>query len=109
MALSEACAGGLGLAQLPMVVALPALRAGRLRVLLPDSVPKTLRLFMYYPDRQLPARVRVFVDFVMEVLQNDPDLDVSAHEFAFDAADAEKKSFTAEAQRTQRGRRVKGK
>ncbi len=109
MALSEACAGGLGLAQLPMVVALPALRAGRLRVLLPDSVPKTLRLFMYYPDRQLPARVRVFVDFVMEVLQNHADLDVSAHEFAFDAVDAQKKSLTAEAQRTQRGRRGKGK
>jgi DNA-binding transcriptional LysR family regulator len=100
-ALSEACCGGLGLAQLPLVVALPALRVGRLRVLLPDSVPKNLRLFMYYPDRQLPARVRVFVDFVMEVLQKHPDLDVSAHEFAFDA---EKKGFTTETQRTQRAR-----
>jgi hypothetical protein len=64
--------------------------------LLPDSVPKTLRLFMYYPDRQLPARVRVFVDFVMEVLQNHPDLDVSPHEFAVGAIDAEKNRFTAE-------------
>jgi LysR family transcriptional regulator, regulator for bpeEF and oprC len=104
LALSEACCGGLGLAQLPLVVALPALRAGRLRVLLPESVPKTLRLFMYYPDRQLPARVRVFVDFVMEVLQHHPDLDVSPHEFAVGAIDAEKKGFTAGTRRTQKGR-----
>ncbi len=82
LALSEACCGGLGLAQLPMVVALAALRAGCLRVVLPDHVPKHLRLFMYYPDRKLPARVRVFVDFVMEALQDHPDLEVSPYEFA---------------------------
>jgi len=63
------------------VVALPALRAGRLKVVLPDAALTGLRLFMHYPDRQLPARVRVFVDFVVETMQSHPDLDVPAAQF----------------------------
>jgi DNA-binding transcriptional LysR family regulator len=82
LALAEACCAGMGLAQLPLVVALPALRAGRLKVVLPDAAPKGLRLFMHYPDRQLPARVRVFVDFVVALMQSHPDLDVPAAQFA---------------------------
>jgi DNA-binding transcriptional LysR family regulator len=85
LALNEACCAGMGVAQLPMVVALPALRAGRLKVLLPDAVPRSLRLFMHYPDRQLPARVRVFVDFVAQLMQHHPDLDVHPSQFAVDA------------------------
>lgn len=81
LSLSEACCAGLGLAQLPLVVALPALRAGRLKVVLPESAPTGLRLFMHYPDRQLPARVRVFVDFLMAMMQSHPDLDVPAAQF----------------------------
>jgi DNA-binding transcriptional LysR family regulator len=81
LALSEACCAGLGLAQLPLVLALPALRAGRLKVVLPDAALTGLRLFMHYPDRQLPARVRVFVDFVVEMMQSHPDLDVPATQF----------------------------
>jgi DNA-binding transcriptional LysR family regulator len=81
LSLSEACCAGLGLAQLPLVVALPALRAGQLKVVLPDSAPTGLRLFMHYPDRQLPARVRVFVDFVTAMMQSHPDLDVPAAQF----------------------------
>jgi DNA-binding transcriptional LysR family regulator len=85
LALAEACCAGMGVAQLPMVVALPALRAGRLKVLLPDATPRGLRLFMHYPDRQLPARVRVFVDFVVQLMQSHPDLDVLPSQFAVDA------------------------
>jgi DNA-binding transcriptional LysR family regulator len=82
LSLCEACCAGLGLAQLPLVVALPALRAGRLQVVLPQAAPAGLQLFMHYPNRQLPARVRVFVDFVLELMQNHPDLDVGAAQFA---------------------------
>ncbi len=82
LALTEACCAGMGLAQLPLVVALPALRAGRLKVVLPQAAPQGLRLFMHYPDRQLPARVRVFVDFVLALMQTHPDLDVDPAQFA---------------------------
>lgn len=81
-ALCEACCAGLGVAQLPLVVALPALRAGRLQVVLPASSPTGLQLFMHYPDRQLPARVRVFVEFVARRMRTHPDLDTDPARFA---------------------------
>jgi DNA-binding transcriptional LysR family regulator len=81
-ALAEACCAGLGLAQLPLVVALPALRTGRLKVVLPGSSPQGLQLFMHYPDRQLPARVRVFVEFVASRMRTHPDLDIDPATFA---------------------------
>jgi DNA-binding transcriptional LysR family regulator len=86
LALVEACCAGLGLAQLPLVVALPALRAGRLKVVLPQTSPRGLQLFMHYPDRQLPARVRVFVEFVALRMQTHPDLDIDPAQFAVGAA-----------------------
>lgn len=65
--LTRACADGLGIAQLPQPQVLPLLRTGQLNVLLPDSVAEGIQLFIHYPSRkQLPARVRVFVDFVVE-------------------------------------------
>jgi DNA-binding transcriptional LysR family regulator len=82
LALAEACCAGLGLAQLPLVVALPALRAGRLKVVLPALAPAGLQLFMHYPDRQLPARVRVFVEFVARLMRSHPDLDTDPAQFA---------------------------
>jgi DNA-binding transcriptional LysR family regulator len=95
-ALSEACCAGLGLAQLPLVVALPALRAERLKVVLPGAAPTGLRLFMHYPDRQLPARVRVFVDFVVAMMQSHPDLDVPAAQFVAGAPKPRAPIATAE-------------
>ena len=81
LALMEACCGGLGVAQLPLVLALPALRAGRLHVLLPETAPIGLMLFLHYPDRQLPSRVRAFVDFVIEVMRSHPDFAIDAAQF----------------------------
>jgi DNA-binding transcriptional LysR family regulator len=86
LALCEACCAGLGLARLPLVVSLPALRAGRLKVVLPNSSPAGLQLFMHYPSRQLPARVRVFVDFVAQRMRNHPDLDTDPAQFAASTA-----------------------
>lgn len=81
-ALAAACAAGMGVAQLPLVVALPMLRTGTLQVLHPALSPRDMRLFLHYPDRQLPARVRVFVDFVLETARNHPDLALDAGHFA---------------------------
>ncbi len=47
----------------PQPRALPHLREGQLKTLPPDHVPGVWQLFIPYPRRkQLPARVRAFVD-----------------------------------------------
>jgi DNA-binding transcriptional LysR family regulator len=74
-ALLRACVDGVGVAQLPMPLALAALRSGQLKTILLDSVPQGWQLFIHYPSRkQLPARVRVFVDFCLDLLGGHPDL-----------------------------------
>ncbi len=73
--LLQACLGGLGIAQLPQPLVLPALRSGVLRQVLPQHAPDNLQIYLYYPSRkQLPARVRAFVDFVTQGLAGHPDL-----------------------------------
>ena len=65
---------GLVLAPLPLV--LPLLRAGALVPLLTDWVASGVQLFIHYPNRRnLPARVRSFVEFLLEQLRSNPDLD----------------------------------
>ncbi|MGB4116560.1 MAG: LysR family transcriptional regulator [Polaromonas sp.] len=79
--LQQACLDGLGIAQLPQPMALTALRQGQLKTVLPDHAPEGWQLFIHYPTRkQLPARVRVFVDFCIEHLGGHADLsaDVAA-------------------------------
>jgi DNA-binding transcriptional LysR family regulator len=81
--LAQACVDGLGIAQLPQPVALPMLKGGQLKVLLPDSVAENIQLFIHYPSRkQLPARVRAFVDFVVEHFAGHPDLTADISGFA---------------------------
>ena len=80
-ALLQACLDGIGIAQLPQPIVLAALRQGHLKTLLPEHVPEGWQLFIHYPSRkQLPARVRVFVDFCVEHFGGHADLiaDVSA-------------------------------
>jgi DNA-binding transcriptional LysR family regulator len=72
--LLAACEAGLGIAQLPQPMALDALRCGRLKMLLPEHTLQSLQLFVHYPSRRhLPARVRAFVDFAVELLGGHPD------------------------------------
>ena len=81
--LLAACEAGLGIAQLPQPVALAALRAGRLQLLLADHTLQGLLLFLHDPSRQqLPARVRAFVDFVVQQFGGHPDLSVDPAEWA---------------------------
>jgi len=64
---------GLALAPLPMV--LPLMRAGALRPVLVPWVSAGAHLFMHYPNRRnLPVRVRAFVEFMLERLAANPDL-----------------------------------
>jgi DNA-binding transcriptional LysR family regulator len=73
----RACVDGVGIAQLPSPLALPELRAGKLKLLLPEVVPQGWKLFIHYPSRkQVPARVRAFVDFCIEHLGDHTDLKV---------------------------------
>jgi DNA-binding transcriptional LysR family regulator len=73
----RACVDGVGIAQLPSPLALPALRAGELKLLLPEAIPQGWKLFIHYPSRkQVPARVRAFVDFCLEHFGDHADLKV---------------------------------
>jgi DNA-binding transcriptional LysR family regulator len=84
--LMQASVDGLGITQLPQPLVLNALRNGQLKVLLLQNVLEGLQLFIHYPSRkQLPQRVRVFVDFVVEHFAGHPDL--TADVASFVAAD----------------------
>jgi DNA-binding transcriptional LysR family regulator len=83
LTLMQACVAGAGLAQLPLPMALPALRAGGLKVVLPETTVEDLRLYVHYPSRRhMPVRVRAFVEFVVEKLENHRDFQVRAGDFA---------------------------
>jgi len=65
--LGRAAACGLGIALLPMPHALPLLDSGELVRLLPDWHAEAKPLCIYYASRkQLPAKVRVFVDHIVK-------------------------------------------
>jgi len=64
-----ACAAaGLGLVQVPRYRVADDLRAGRLAEVLPDYPPEPMPVSVLYPqNRQLSARVRVFVDWICDL------------------------------------------
>lgn len=65
--LLTAAKSGLGLAMLPEYAVRRDLEAGRLARVLPDHrLPQRMLQVIYPPARHLSARVRLFVDFVME-------------------------------------------
>jgi DNA-binding transcriptional LysR family regulator len=81
-ALLQACQDGLGIAQLPQPLALPALKKGQLKTLLPHNQMDGWQLFIHYPSRkQLPARVRAFVDFCIEHFGGHADLSADTAAF----------------------------
>jgi DNA-binding transcriptional LysR family regulator len=81
--LLQACVNGVGIAQLPQPLALAALRQGQLKVVLLEHVPESWQLFIHYPSRkQLPARVRAFVDFCVDELGGHPDLAADVRPFS---------------------------
>jgi DNA-binding transcriptional LysR family regulator len=63
---------GLVLAPLPFV--LPHFRSGALAPVLPQCVSRAAQIFIHYPSRKLPARVKSLVDFLLDSLRRHPDL-----------------------------------
>jgi DNA-binding transcriptional LysR family regulator len=81
--LQQACSDGLGIAQLPHPMVLTALREGTLKTVLPEYMLEGWQLFLHYPSRkQLPARVRVFVDFCVEHFGGHADLSADISSFS---------------------------
>ena len=67
MAARAAAVSGLGWAILPDFIAAPDLATGRLVSALDEWIPKGGGIFAVYPHRRyLPAKVRVFVDFLVQ-------------------------------------------
>jgi DNA-binding transcriptional LysR family regulator len=61
------CAGGNGIAQTIELGLAPMFASGALVQVLPDWAEERFPLYAYYPSRHLPpAKVRAFVDFVVE-------------------------------------------
>ena len=62
------CEAGLGIAQMPRYRIGEALKSGRLRELLPANPPPSLPMtILYLQQRQMPARLRVFIDWLVEL------------------------------------------
>ena len=71
--LEVACAAavdGVGLARLPSLVCGQEVRAGRLVVLFPGEAPQSRPVYAVYPSRrQLPTKVRAFIDCLSELVE----------------------------------------
>jgi DNA-binding transcriptional LysR family regulator len=74
-ALLDACARGLGLACLPLPLVMPLFRSGQLRPVLTEHIESRADVYLHYPSRRnLPARTRCFVEFVVNQLRDEHDL-----------------------------------
>jgi DNA-binding transcriptional LysR family regulator len=75
-ALLQAARAGVGISLLPSFVCGAALARGELVSLFPDHDLGALRVYALFPHRTLlPARVRLFVDLLVERTGRDPDAD----------------------------------
>jgi DNA-binding transcriptional LysR family regulator len=73
MAARAAAVAGLGFAILPDFIAAPDIEQGRLIPVLAERMPKGGGIFAVYPHRRyLPAKVRVFVDFLVQWFKKFP-------------------------------------
>ncbi|MHB9833545.1 LysR family transcriptional regulator [Paraburkholderia terrae] len=69
-AMAHAALAGLGVAFLPTPHAAPWLESGQLMRLLPGWYAEVSPITIYYPNRKLlPAKTRVFIDFVVEAFR----------------------------------------
>lgn len=72
-ALSQAVLGGLGLALLPTFIVGRELQAGRLVEVLPGYLPVEHFVYaVHLPNRHLPLKVRVFIDFLLARFGTEP-------------------------------------
>jgi DNA-binding transcriptional LysR family regulator len=74
-ALVSAALHGQGLVCAPLPLVLPLLRAGALIAPMPHHLMHGQHVYLHYPNRRnLPARVRSLVDFLLERLRSNTDL-----------------------------------
>lgn len=70
LAYDAACRAGLGIAQMPQVRALREIQAGELVEVLPGHLPAAMEMHILFPHRRnIPQRVRVFVEWISDVLR----------------------------------------
>jgi DNA-binding transcriptional LysR family regulator len=80
-ALQTAAVQGLGLACVPLPLAMPDIRRGRLVPVLTAHINTDLLVYLYYPNRKnLPTRTRSFVDYVLAALEKEKDLHAAPQE-----------------------------
>ena len=74
----QATLSGLGIALLPLRAVAEDLKAGRLKIVLPSYSAITDGIYVTYPSRQhLPAKVRAFLDLVVEKVKATSPWDVA--------------------------------
>ena len=74
-ALLTATLQGLGIACVPLPLAMPEIRKGALVPVLTQHIRTDLMAYLYYPNRKnLPTRTRSFVDYVLAALEKETDL-----------------------------------
>jgi DNA-binding transcriptional LysR family regulator len=75
--LRDAAVAGLGICALPTFIVGPELQAGRLASVLPDYTFGEITLHaLYAPSRYLAAKVRVFIDFLVDRFGDRPSWDL---------------------------------
>lgn len=72
-ALAELCADGLGLTQIPHFIANKWIKCGAIVPVLPAYTSPTMGIYVLYPNRQLPNRVRAFIDFLNSWLRSNDE------------------------------------
>ena len=78
-AMTRAARAGLGVTQIPAFIAQPLIDGGELERVLPDWDNGSIPLYVVYPpNRHLGAKVRAFVEWVVELFANDPRLNEAA-------------------------------
>lgn len=72
-ALSQAVLSGLGISLLPTFIIGKDLQSGNLQAVLSEYIPVERNVYaMYLPTRHLPSKVRVFIDFLLEHIGEEP-------------------------------------
>lgn len=72
-ALSQAVLGGLGVGLLPTFIIGKDLQNGSLQAVLSEYIPVERHVYaMYLPTRHLPSKVRVFIDFMISHIGEEP-------------------------------------
>lgn len=78
VAVHRAALAGAGLAVLSHIIAVPDIAAGRLIPVMGDFQPTRLPIYVVYPSRRnIPLRVKTVLDFLADVVEQDPSMRAS--------------------------------